>query len=63
MSEKGFHSRTQAYKIGVSKEKIPCKTVEMMIDLEYCDKISHNGKDCDCKYRRWMLMVNKKGEK
>ena len=46
-----------------SKEKFPCKTVEMMIELEDYDEISHNGKDCYCKHREWMLMINKKGEK
>ena len=37
------------------KEKIPCKAVEMMIEPEYCNLISNNGKECDCEERKKLL--------
>lgn len=42
-------------------KKIPCKTVEMMIEPEYCDKISENGTYCNCEYRN-KLLEDKKNE-
>ena len=29
----------------------PCDTVEMMVTLNGCDKVSHDGEHCSCKHR------------
>ena len=31
--------------------KIPCQVVEMMIEPEYCDKISEKGTFCCCSHQ------------
>jgi ribosomal protein S27AE len=40
-------------------KKIPCKTVELMIEPVYCGLISEKGTKCNCKERKKLLGAKK----